>query len=494
MSRWPSRKLQIGTIIVLAIGAAIQVFMPPLTKQSKAERLYLDGWFQSSVPKLEKALALDPGNSMYEQALVYRYPKDRLPKLLKTRRLGKDAQSLAAGLIYKQQSERTQDPKRKLALVDELIEADPTNAWPHYLKASILQEKGRLDECLAEIRRGNACGRIRLYSPAVPDPVLNANLSPILQPMFGDYAELRRLVRAIMDYAYLQLRERRAVDAADAMDDCMHMSVIVSSSEPTLTISVLVGLAMQKISTTSLEPVAKDFGMAHSLARIKRLDKGFDLALKACKTENSLSSLEKTASVFAISYAFLWAGGSAAGLLLVSFLGWILPAIRRKGQSAVNLGSWGEGWIARVSLIVTVPFMAVAVFVGSRTFGLDSPSEYMGPYALLIVLAQIIIVALGLRILHHRYDEDTGEKTGIFRFIFKSPANVKARTRKKLMVLLGGQLVFVGCLVLLAIILFKPLFGGHPWQIGRFNLLTISHEQATMRRVGDDLRKAYFYR
>ena len=43
-------------------------------------------------------------------------------------------------------------------------------------------------------------------------------------------------------------------------------------------------------------------------------------------------------------------------------------------------------------------------------------------------------------------------------------------------------------------ILCKPILGGHPWQINRFQLLTISHEQATMRRVGDDLRKAYFYR
>jgi hypothetical protein len=492
MSRWPSRRLQIGVMIVLAVAAAFTVFMPPMTRQARAERLYLDGWFESSVPKLEGALALDPGNSIYEQALVWRYPKDKLPELLKTCRLGKDAQSLAAGLIYQHEIESIEDPKRKLVLVDALIKADPTNALPHYRKAAVLSEMGR--PSLAELRRGNACGKMRFYSPTVTDRVLNSSQSPIMQSMFSDYARLRRLVRAIVDQAHVSLREGKVEESATMMEDCLRMSVIVSSAESPTTIGVLVGIAMQKIATFTLEPVCKDFGMEDRLVRVKRLDRAYERALKACKMENSLSGLEKTASVFASSYAFLWAGGSAAGLLLFSFLLWTLPAIRRRGQPAANLESWGEGWIARVSLVVTVPLTAAAAFFGARTFGFDSPSDYMGPYALLIVLAQIIISVLGLRILHHRHDEDTGQRTGIFRFILKSPANVKAWTRKKLMVLLGGQLVFIGCLALLAIILFKPLVGGHPWQIGRFNLLTMSHEEATMRRVGDDLRKAYFYR
>ena len=494
MSRWPSRRFQIGTMIVLALGAAVQVFIPPVTKQSRAEKLYLDGWFESSVPKLEKALELHPGNSMYEQALVYQYPKDKLPDLLKKRRLGMDARRLAAGLIYQNQIARTEDPNRQLALADALIKADPTNALPHYRKASILQEMGKLDAAIAEIRRGNALGKMRFYTPVVDDTVPDSNLSPAVYPGYGDYARLRRLVRPIVDLAHVRLREGKAQESVIILEDLSRMNVVVSTGEPPTIISALVGKAMHIMTWSPLQPIYKDFSMTDRLARMKRLDDAFERLSQASRNEIKVSGLKQMASVFAVSYAFLWAGGSAAGILLVSFLVWILPAIRRRGQPAVSLRSWNEGWIARVSLIVTLPFMAAAAFFGARTFGFDSPGNYMGPYALLIVLAQIIILALGLRILHHRHDESTGEKTGILRFTFKSPAIVKAWTRKKLIVLLGGQLVFVVCLALLATILFKPLVGGHPWQINRFQLLTISHEQATMRRVGDDLRKAYFGR
>ncbi|HET6455500.1 MAG TPA: hypothetical protein VFI02_13935 [Armatimonadota bacterium] len=492
MSRWPSRRLQIGAIVVLAIGAAIQVSMPPMTRQARAERLYLDGWFECSVPKLEEALDLDPGNSMYEQALVWRYDRDKLPRLLKTRRLGKEAQALAAGLIYQHEIESIEDPKRKLVLVDALIKADPTNALPHYRKAALLEEMGR--PSLAELRRGNACGKMRFYSPTVTDRVLNSSQSPIMQPMFSDYAKSRGLTRAIVDQAHVSLREGKVEESATMMEDCLRMSVILSSAEPPTTIGVLVGIAMQKIATFTLEPVCKDFGMENRLVRVKRLDRAYERALKACKDENAYSSLDHLTLIIAIPFTIVWLGGSAAGLLLLSFLSWILPAIRRRGQPAINLGLWNQGWIARASLLISVPLMVAAALLGDYALGYADVRDGMGPYAFLIVLGSVIVLVLGLRMLHHRHDESTGEKTVIFRFIFKSPANVKAWTRKSLMLLFGGQLAFAACFGLLAIILCKPLLGGQPWQINRFHMAAISHEETTMRRVGDDLRKAYFYR
>lgn len=493
MSKWPSRRLQIGAMIVLAIGAAVQVFMPPLTRHARAERLYLDGWFEESVPKLEQALKLDPGNSIYEQALVWHYPKSKLPDLLKKRRLGPDAKRLAAGVIYSNQIERTKDPRRKLVLVDDLIKADPSNALPHYRKASILHQMGRLDAAIREMREANKIGKIRLYTPGVPDSVLNSNASPDTYYMhMGDYSGWRKLVRGFENRSHAKLRDGKVEEAAGLMEDCCRMSVVVSTAEPPTIMAVLVGRAIQIITWSRLEPVCKDFGMKDRLSRMKRLDGAYERATQASRDEIGYGGFGLSL-VIAIPFAIAWAAGSAAAFLIITVLLWILPAIRRRGQSAVSLTTWSEGWIARVS-IFNVPFMAAALYFGTREYDMESAADQMGPYALLIVLGQIVILALGLRVLHHRYDQDAGERTGIFRFAIRSPAAVKAWIRRSLIVLLGGQIVFAVCLALLATILCKPILGGHPWQIQRYSLLSISHEEATMRRVGNDLRKAYSWK
>lgn len=491
MSRWPSRRLQIGVMIVLALGAAFTVFMPPMTRHSKAKRLYLDGWFESSVPKLEKSLELYPGNSMYEQALVWQYPKDKLPDLLKERHLGLDAQRLAAGLIYQSQFERTQDPVRQLELADTLIKADPTNALPHYRKAFILNDMGRLDDAIAEVRQGNALDKMRFYVPSVSHPILESSKSP--DTYFSGDFKSRRLARAIVDHAYAHLREGKLEEAAGMMEDCLRMGVAQSSAEPPTIMGVLGSLVVQRIASNGLEPIYKDFGMDDRLPRLKRLALVYDRASKAARGEIRMISFEKATVLEMIPWAIIWIAGSATVLIILAFLSWILPAIRRRGQPSVRLLSWSEGWIARVSS-TNMLFVAAAMFFGMRALDMYMPSNDMGAYVLLVALGQIVIMALGLRVLHHRCDQDTGERTGIFRFALRSPAAVKAWIRKSLMVMFAGQIAFAACLALLAIILYKPFYGGHPWQIGRFELLTISHEEATMRRVGDDLRKAYLGR
>jgi len=499
---WPSRRLQLTIIVVLVVGAALRVFWQPLNKEARAEKLYLDSWFvggwnifqtgkfpkssEAAVRRLEAALRLSPGNSLYEQALVWQYPCRQLPRLLEERKLGVEARGLAAGLIYERREKKspTDSLGEKLRRLDALAKADPSNALPHYSKAFAFQEAGRPDEVYAEIRTANRLGAIRLYSPETTEPVLDALCGPtVCVPPFQDMAKFRRLARAQSDIANERLRQGKANEACEILESICRMGVNIASIEPPLIISVLVGKAAFAIAAKPLSPIYKDFGMKEELAAMQRVDGAFERASQSCRSTIDLSFGKRFVVAFAILGALALTALPCLPLMVVFLLMWTLPAIirKRRKESALAAPPWSEGWLARTFLVVYVPALAIVL-------GMAFLCQLDPILIAVVILAQVVVLGAALRILHHRYDEHTGERTGMLRFVFKAPAVAKAWTRKYLIAALAGQLVFLACCFLLATIIYKPIFGGHPWEANRFRVATMSHEQAVARRIARDLK------
>lgn len=523
---WPSRRLQLTVIAVLVLGAALRVYWPPLTPKGRAEKLYTDSWFvgganlfdlsrchnrDASISLLAKALKLSPGNSLYEQALVWQYDPKKLPDLLKRRHLGPKARRLAAGRIADRavyQSIRlprkpdiNADLREELGRLSSLQKADPTNSLIYYRKANVLQQLGRTDEALAEMKAGNRLGPTKFYYPDVSREVADSLSSPLIaSPQFSTNAATRRLAMAMSDLANNRLRQGKVQEAREILESCMPMSVNVARSEPPTIISVLVGHAVFSITGAQLKPIYKDFGMKEELAGYDRLDEGFNRASGVSRAEFDPTGFQKRCSlVVGIPTVAVIASGAALALAFLTGLLWIPAWLmrRRRSQETLAVLPWGEGFLSRISVPVYL-----LLFAGVCAMAFLSPSRlYQDPYSFamqsialamigVVLLVQLLILALVLRVLHHRYDEHTGERTGILRFIFKAPANAKAWTRKYVMAALGAQIIFLACCFLLATIVYKPIFGGHPWQVNRFRVSYISREQAAMMPVGEDLRKA----
>ncbi len=491
MFTWPSRRVQLAVIAVLVLGAIISVFWQPLTREGRAEKLYLDSWFvggmesivsgtqathgKAAVAKLEAALRLSPGNSLYEQALVWQYPRKKLPELLKKRQLSPEASRLAAGLMSRP---------------DALARADPTNSLVHYRKAFALQKLGRMDEACAEMRTASSLEGIRFYTPEVPRVVLDSMGSPMMTSRsFGQVFEFRLLSLALADTADEHLRQGRVDEACGILEDCCRMGVNLASSEPPTLMCMRVGAAVFGIAKAQLEPIYKDFGMKDSLAALRRLDAAFQEAGQSWRSAIDYSAPMRRMMRIFVAPGVLWlAGCLSSGLAVLVFLWWLPAAIvrKRRGDTALIVPPWSGGFLARMFLAVYIPASAVAL---GMTF--IEPLTWLSWLAFFVAIpVQLVLLGVTLRVLHHRYDGHAGERTGILRFIFKAPAAAKAWMRKYLIAALGAQLVFLACCLLLVAIIFKAAFGAHPWEVQRLPVGNMSHEQAVVRQIAVDLNKA----
>lgn len=537
---WPSRWLQIGIIVVLTVGAALQVFLPPLTRAGRAEKLYTDAWFigrkadvieefrpgraDVAAKKLEAALKLSPGNSRYEQALVWQCPKEKLPQLLKTHKLGPKARRFAAGFAIKKDWEGWHPPslfdapsapgalssfrtvsERLLKQLDELAKLDPSNGLPHYQKAQVMGRLGRTNEVVAEVRTGNACAVVEFYTPSVNDTILNSTTSPtFIGADFTTGARMRETARFLKDTASDRLRHGQIDEAREILEDCCRMGVKYATSEPHTIITFLVGTAVFAIGKKDLDPLYRDFGMKDRLGAVKRTDAAFEDGIARIKQHTSggmdrlmTSMLQALAAPFLVGFS----AGTAANLMFLFALLWIPAALRKRGQAAVTITPWSEGWLTKMLLAVYIP--AFAVFFALMMLALSKYPAFLGEYGqfgsgfyvpvgVLIALCQLVLIALALKSLHRRYDEQTGESTGIFRFIFKVPAAAKSWTRQYVATAMAAQFVFLGCCFLILTVIYEPVVGAHPWQVDRFKITSISAEQALVHSISTELQAASF--
>lgn len=515
---WPSRRLQIGIILALAAGALAQAFWKPIDRHAKAEKLYHEALFMASKGKgnstsmIEVALELEPGNTLYEQALVFmcNNSEDKLSNLLKTQKLGPEAQKLAAGLMYGMKKpsysdKSAQTAAKDLELLIDLQKADPENSLVHYRKAMAYRKLDRIDDVISEVRIANRLGAIDLYIPRVSKDVQDSLYGTALfsSVFFDDTASMRDLARTLRNTANDRLRHGKVDEAENILEDCARMGANFASAEPCDTIQWLVGSAMFKIAAADLEPTYREFGQTDKIAALKEINDAYEQGTK--EVSSSISRplddlLIATAKSYSIPMLLVGLAVAAFWISLSARLTSIGEDFQRKRRSepAMTIQPWSTGWLARMFVVVYIPIIAlwsalVWNFPQQISKGMSlglTEASFPDVLAATALLSQLAVVILTLRMLRHSHDTAANERTGLFKFIFRSPAAAKAWTSKYLAAAMLGQLLFLACLGLLTIILYKPIMGGHPWEIEKYKVYTMSKDQAVIGRIAEDLKKA----
>jgi len=513
---WPSRRLQIAIAVVLAIGAVLTVFVPPFGKERRARQLYEDAWYgdfdqvgsrysDKSVRLLEKALKLSPGNSLYEQALVWHSPSNELPKLIKERKLGPDATRLAYGLIYTSAHLSLDGPTSKYnderlgrALI--LTKVDSKNSIAHYYAAGCLVNAKRLPEAYASVVAGNSLGKGRFYDAETTESIADSVASPQIQSLdFQLPAVVQSAARGMGELGNSRLRAGDVKGACDVFEACCRMGTNFALSEPRSIIRFLVGKAIFAIGWKSLRPVCKDFGMKETFDQYSKVDKESDRGLAVVRNaikNNDLDEVER-AMLIRFSMPFTAVAGFGAAILLEVYLllWWSISKIiaRRRKQETLSISPWGEGSLARLFLAVYLPAFAILmIFVAFVSPHIHMELDTTGIWFEVAFGAAVQLVILGvmLKRLRRAFNESTGERVGMGRFIFRGPANRQAWSSKWLLGGVGAQAAFLLCVGLLMVILYKPIFGVQPWQYSRIPYKFMQKETATVNQIDADLAKA----
>ncbi len=521
MRTWPSRRAQIIVMAALLIGALLRVFWVPLTRQGRAERLYEESWFVDSVsdltseqerhgqlafPLLEDALRLSPGNSRFEQALVWQWESRRLPELLRNRQLGAAARRLAAARFCKYVMSSTDyspwcnDSHKRwlqaLECADASVKADPTNSLVYYRKAFCLQRLGRSDDAFAVLRTANRLCTARRFLPEAPQKIM---ASPAIYGRdWQDYSDYRLLAIGFIEVANGRLRHGDIPGACALLEECSRLSASVAAATPPTYGSIWAAMRIESRTDASLMPIYKDFSMKDRITRLQALRAAYGKAKSRMRTFYA-NWERQVAMPYVIPIMLIHALVAAMAFIALFVVALPLPMIvqKRHGQSSLYFAPWREEFLARIFALHYSVLFAGSIAVIYKWPGLLFMWGHMphlnqaSPLAVAaVLLMNLILSMLILRVLHHQYDAQTGERTGILRFIFKSPANVKAWTRRYLVAAFGAQILFILCCAMLATIVYKPIFGGHPWQENRFRIAGISHEQAIAKKLAADIVKA----
>ncbi|MHB0999525.1 MAG: hypothetical protein ACYC27_09785 [Armatimonadota bacterium] len=538
---WPSRRLQIAIIIILAAAALIRGFMPPLSKEGRAEKLYIDSWYaglgltgipnpdgsEKAVKMLEKAIELQPGNSMYEQALVWQYQREKRTELLdRPKPLGKEARVLASGLIYEYSEKKAKNNtielpanvpsgqmgqptvkmmpgmpgyskqfspeywQEKLQRLDALIAADPDNALPRYMRALAYSDMERPSDMLAEVKTGNRLNLIRAYMPKVADDIKNSMAGEMIFTDYESHAKYRELARRINDYGNKQLRSGNANEAVATLEECCLMGVRMSAREPKSHISNLVSQAIFAIGWKSLEPAYKDLGMEDKLRQYQRIEDAYnnnseEIKLSITNMDYSLITRAFIFTGFAVSAASF----SLSGLILALIGWWIMVLVRKKkGQEILSIPAWSEGWLARFFMIAYLPIVILTgLALISKPF-LDFLFDKSGSIFIIVAYSLALIIAT-LVVLRRRYIEHTGERIGFWRFVFRVPSSVGAWKSRSFAAMFAGQLIFIICCGSVITLFYKSAYGAHPWQPMRIQYGMMSQEKAMASKFSSELQR-----
>lgn len=517
---WPSRRLQVAVILLLLLGSAAQIFILPANREKRAEQLYRDAcffpWYSSlgipfptyenfRIRKLERALELSPGNSLYEQAMVYKCPVQKLPWLLRTHRLGRKARTLADALIYQRlvndyhgeiclnDYKPSSDVCRLLPLVDALCREDPGNALPHYWRAYLYMEQGLVKESILEIEKGNRIGCVRCYGPELSPEVMAASVdSSGVHFTSVDFGGLALLSGALADAGDSTLRRGDVRGACRILEAGCQMGICVAKSDVKDLNLLMAGLSIFNKCRRQLVPIYGDFGLfdkqkefdpaRHIVAGIRH-----DTEIYMMRNYTLEKYSGKIARFVVVQWSLCFMMLVSLAFLLVSLLPWGALALARriKHGEAFEAGAWGEGWLARLYFVSVLPLPALAavaaLFLPSvfripavgkvlslpHIFDLFYEQAHLVPLILILVGLQAVVAAPVLRKLHRAYDEAEWQATSFARFLFRSPLPVKAWVGRQISAAFAGEALFILCLAMLVVIVYKPLVGCQPWQPNR---------------------------
>jgi hypothetical protein len=504
----PSRRLQIAAVVVLAIGAALTVFIPPLNKASRARQLYEDAWFgdfdrysEKSVRLLEVALRLAPGNSLYEQALVWNYPSNELPQLMKERKLGPDATRLTYGLIYTPMHRpfdvpNSGRPESPLAQALKLSRLDSRNSIARYYAAGCLVKAKRLQDAYASVQVGNRLGKGRFYEPEMTEFVSDsmAMVSDRIDERGGSMrAVVRDAAGGLAELGNLRLRAGDVEGASEIFEACCRMGVNCALSG-----RLTEGRSIFKIGWKSLRPVCKDFGMKEKLAEYSSLDKEFDRANRVIRKSLRTDFAAFVRGSLAIACIVCVPVFGVLGMMIVAGLLGLWSGIcktiaLRGGQQLLEIVPWDEGWLTRLLLAAHLPIfclLMVLVVVAWAHAPQKNDLVYLGFVIAFGLVIELFVVGVMQNKLRRSFNESTCERLGVLRFTFLGPASRQAWSSEWLMDGIRALVAFLVCVGLLVIILFKPVFGFHPWQYQRIPYTSARQKATMMDRINLDLEKA----
>ncbi|MHB1456698.1 MAG: hypothetical protein ACYC0V_07265 [Armatimonadota bacterium] len=552
-------KLQIAVFLIVLIAALLQYTLPLTNRESRAEKLYIDSWFQGStffswmmesitdtfpdddekrkmsISKLEKALLLSPGNSMYEQALAKQYPPKDLPKLLADSKLGNKARWLAHYRYYLY-SARTnsanmdeiiraecQKPERErkyhvngahvypdqylrenLRNLDELAAVIPGYPPIYLHRATIYGDMMQYDKMMANIRKANNMN---------PYNAISIDRLPQLDQTILTYAEefviyqsyTSKLTTQTGTYGNQLLRGGKVDEAIRVHEDLCRLGVKYAQQEPQSINTMMTGISVFFRGWDRLRPLYKDFGYADRLEGYNGISGILLNAYEIMRDGDERSTIYKT-SVFDIFYWYL-------SLLILIIIGIIISALtwtiliilqKRRTQESYQLTAWQNGWLVKRFVIIygavfTLMLILTGIFpyISIPTFAMMSLGcMHADVYAFYntgtaaSLLTQVVMSILLIRKLRLEYRMKTGDNIGITRFIFNPPAEIGVWICKSFTRMYAAQLIFLTFILMVGAIYYKATLDFYPWQPERVRIFDTRVRDAVVQKAGIMLEEA----
>ncbi|WP_319586182.1 hypothetical protein [uncultured Desulfobulbus sp.] len=553
-NRW--KRVQIGLSALVLLTIFIQAGVPLLNREKRAEKLYIDSWFEGSsfilrmvpfvsngavyqeeqrklaITKLEKALELSPGNSLYEQALIWQYPSSELPILLKKSKLGERAIKLTSYRYYRYRSQALREQAdnvitaqanrtgqidinpingRRLyskifwqdcfRYLDELAASDPGNGRIYYQRAGFYSEMAQYDKMLSMIRKGNSMDVFDYTSPELPQSFEGTMVEYEIN---GNNFGYSGTTDGLVNYGNQLLRKGKVDEAIGVYETCCQYGIRYALQKPLTDYHISTGAMIYSKGWNELEPIYKDFGFSGKLAAYKNTNNAFSHAVKDLNPD--FKKLFVQTSGYDIFYGYSWLFILITGSIFLFAVSWLILAVIRKRRrlEILQFSPWDEGWLTRIFVIIYMlialtilgvtklaPYLSITIVPFIFCTGIDDNTLlFYNLGGLGAVLIQIITAYVVIRQLRCRYSQHIGVKTGMLRFLFNMPVDVQEWGFRSFARMYAAQMIFLLFILMVHGIFSKATLGYYPWQPERINGVNTALMKATAENTRQMIEKA----
>lgn len=548
--RWTLRRIQFTVFMLVLFIMLVQAVIPLMDREKRAEKLYEDSWFagynltfipsydgfdedkqrKTGIKLLEKALDLSPGNSLYEQALAWRYPAGQIPKLLSERNLGDKARILAEYRYFKYEYEALENKANEVLLaeanktgfmemnpatsgfyypksywrecfnfLDRLTASDPHNARVYYQRAQIYGNMGQYDKMMSLIRKANEMDTFMDHQLELSTKVQGTCIEMSIYNMF-DNGFSSSLPRILRDYGNQLLRDGKVDETMRVYEDCCQMGIRFAMQKPLSENHFSRGYSIFKTGWQELEPIYKDFGRRDQLKKYQQIRDGFYNGM-LINRYNFDKQFTKSLPLHLII-------GFFQDLVIISFgiclfaLSWLIFTFagRRKNRDIIQHPAWHEGQLLKTFLII---YLAVAVIMILTARALPNlifdvyvmiamydTSLFYDLAAMGVILIQTIVIIVTIYQLRRRYSEHAGTRIGIWRFLFVVPIEVRAWVCRSFTQMYIAQMLFLIFVIMTSAISLQATLGIYPWQPERIKISDTASERTTIIKATQVLENA----